>query len=91
MGEQRTTEQRTCLKCGWVHFGVTRAYAEEQVAKFGAYFDSQPPEVQAQFGRKSSMADYERCNFCGGPHTNFRSSEPNDCPDGCTIGPIIHE
>ena len=36
---------RTCLKCGWVHFGVTRAFAEDEVARFNAYYAKLTPKA----------------------------------------------
>ena len=84
---------RTCLKCGWVHFGVTRAFAEDEVARFNAYYDTLTPKEQQDWygGRKSGIAHYEGCFRCGGSHTNFRDEREGDCPMGCTIQPIIHE
>ena len=73
---------RTCNNCGWVHFGVTRAHAAEEVARFNEQF------YPAQ---KSSITQYERCERCGGSYLNFRVALSGDCPDGCTIGPIIVE
>ncbi len=82
---------RTCNKCGWVHFAVTRKHAEEQVAEFKVYFDGLPEKQQNEFygGKPSSIKDYETCNLCGGSHTNFRDAKYGDVPDGCTISPII--
>lgn len=37
---------RTCNNCGWVHFGVTREFAEAEVARFNAYFDALTQEQQ---------------------------------------------
>ena len=95
----------TCKKCGWVHFSMSRAEAQENVDSFNRYFDSLPYETQkANYGgitfvddkpvygepRKSSIESYERCFNCRGPYTNFRPSVDGDCPNGCTIQPIIH-
>lgn len=87
------TGMRTCLSCGWVHFGVTRQYAEDQVARFNEYFSTLSPEVQQSFygGHGATLDDYLRCGLCSGSFTNFRDAVEGDCPDGCTIGPIIHE
>ncbi len=82
---------RTCLKCGWVYFGVTREYAENEVREFNAFFDRLDDEGKAVYGNtKSSVRTYEQC-WCGNPHTNFRDVLPGDCPDGVTISPIIVE
>jgi hypothetical protein len=84
---------RTCLKCGWVAFGVTRAHAEEEVKKFNEYFSTLSKETQEEFygGTGSSIKQYERCMLCSGSHTNFREGLPGDCPEGCTLNPIIVE
>jgi hypothetical protein len=83
---------RTCLKCGWVAFGVSRVYAEDEVNRFNEYFKTLDQEWKANFGGKpSSITLYERCFHCGGPHTNFRDALPGDAPDGVTMSPIIVE
>ena len=83
---------RTCNRCGWVHMGVTRQHAEQSVAEFNTFFETQPPEVREMYGNKpSSITAYERCFHCGGPHTDTREPKAGDCPDGCTIQPIIVE
>lgn len=72
--------------------GVTRAFAENAVAEFNTYFEAQVLSVREMFGNKPArISEYERCNRCGGPHTDFRAFAMGDCPDGCTIGPIIVE
>ena len=82
----------TCSRCGWVHLGVTRAYAEAEVARFNAYFDAATHEVRESFGgQPAGIAEYEHCLKCGASHGQMRPSQPGDCPDGCTIGPIIVE
>lgn len=84
---------RTCNKCGWVHFAVTRASAEKSIAEFSAYYATLSKDQQRDHygGQPSTLANYDRCGLCGGPHTNFREALPDDCPYGCTIGPIIHD
>lgn len=81
----------TCLNCGWVNAGVTRAHAEAEVSKFNDYFDTLSAEDQQEYygGKRSTIEQYEGCFFCKG--TTFRPSEPGDCPDGCTIQPAIYE
>lgn len=81
--------QRTCNQCGLVAFGVTRAFAETEVAKFNAFYESAAPEIRECYGGPSSLAHYECCNVCGNEYDNFRASRPGDCPDGCTLSPII--
>lgn len=80
----------TCIKCGTVHFAVTREFAETEVKTFNAHFDKMSDEDRASYGnRRSSMRQYEGCGFCKG--TEFRPSKPNDCPVGCTLSPVIYE
>ena len=82
--------ERTCLKCGWVAFGVTRLFAESEVRDFNVYFAEQTQAVKDSFGGKPSSVElYERCRRCGGPHTDFRDAVPGDAPDGVTMSPII--
>lgn len=83
---------RTCNNCGWVHFGVTRAYVEDEVRRFNEYVQTIDPEKCKEWhsGRPASIRDYEYCH-CGNSHENFRPTKPGDCPDGCTIGPILME
>jgi len=82
---------RTCNQCGWVAFGVTRAVAEAEVERFNQFYQSSPPETKELYGGPSSIAHYECCNRCGNEHTGFHASEKGDCPDGCTLSPIIVE
>lgn len=86
----------TCKKCGWVHMGVTKAWALAQVKKFNAYYRTLSVQDQHDFygGKKSSLEkDYKYCQVCGaeGNKVNFRLFKAGDCPDGCTIGPVIYE
>lgn len=80
----------TCNKCARVWMQVTRDHAVAEVARFNAYFDSLSKEKQDDNygGKASSIEDYEHC-WCGNSYKNFRDSSPGDCPDGCTISPII--
>ena len=73
--------------------GVSRAYAVAQVTQFNEYFNTLTAQQQQDYygGRGSSLELYEICNCCGESHHNFRETKPGDCPDGCTIGPIIYE
>lgn len=90
--EAKPADERTCNRCGWVAFGVTRAFAEAGVRRFNAFFDSSSDAVRESYGnRRSVIANYERCHRCGGPHTDFRDAVDGDCPVGCTLSPIIVE
>ena len=77
----------TCLNCGWVHMGLTRADAQQEVDSFNVWFDEQPPAVQDNYGRRSRIDTYEGCFRCG--KTEFREAKDDDCPRGCTIQPVI--
>lgn len=85
----RDLKCRTCLKCGWVYFGVSREYAEDEVRRFGEFFHASTPEIQEMYGgHPSSIKMYEQC-WCGNTYENFRDSLPGDCPNGVTMSPII--
>jgi hypothetical protein len=83
--------QVTCKKCGSVAFEVTRKYAVQEVSDFNEYFDSLPFKEQDQYygGRRSSILNYEHCGRCGASYKEFRTFQEGDCPDGCTLNPII--
>ncbi len=80
----------TCNKCGWVWMEVSRDHAENEVRKFNLYFDGLSKKEQDDYygGNKSSIKHYDGCH-CGNSYKNFRDFKPGDCPDGCTISPII--
>ena len=82
----------TCNNCGWIHFGVTRDFALAEVQSFKVYFNSLSIQDRENYykNRPTRIEDYESCHRCGGTYRNFSKSKPGDCPDGCTIGPIIN-
>lgn len=82
---------RTCNKCGWVHFSVTRTYAEDQIKEFNDYFQTLSKEDQMLFyrGNLASISSYEECFRCGNNYKNFRDSVTSEIPNGSTIQPII--
>jgi hypothetical protein len=82
----------TCKNCGWVHMAYSRAMAEDQVANFNRYFYSLSTEQQEENygGHPSDIAHYEHCQRCHGSYRHFRLSLAGDCPDGCTISPVLH-
>lgn len=86
------TKEMTC-PCGWVAFAVTRTFAKRSVASFNAYFATLSEHDQRQFygGDNAKIEDYERCMLCGGSYKNFKPAAPGDCPNGCTLSPIIVE
>lgn len=81
---------RTCNKCGWVYMGVSMQYAKDEVARFNAFFDTLSRDIQEDLygGKGSNLNQYLFC-WCKNPHTNFREAKEGDCPDGCTLGPIV--
>jgi hypothetical protein len=85
------TNYRTCLRCGWVHNGVTRQYAEAEVARFNEYFDNLTVHQQVTWygGKKSCIENYENCFRCGNSFREFRLSVAGDAPMGVTIQSII--
>lgn len=88
----RVVRDRTCLKCGRVAFGVSRECAETLVSDFNDFFDSADAVTRESYGnRRSTIVSYERCTQCGNWCTNFRDAVDGDCPDGCTLSPIIVE
>ena len=80
-----------CLKCGWVHFAVTRKNAEKEVANFNKYFNTLTKKEQKDYygGKGSTIKTYERCFKCGGTHKSFIPAKK--IPFGSTIQPIISE
>jgi len=89
----KTYKERTCNKCGWVHFVVTREHAENEVKTFNEFFDTLIEEEQQSNygGRRSTIKQYEHCSLCGNTYKDFRDSKEDDCPIGVTLGPIIEE
>lgn len=87
---------RTCLKCGRVAFGVSRQYAVGQARRFTRFIRSvYGQQVADQYGIKDPSnytqdwrKEYGRCG-CGNSWENFRDAKEDDCPDGCTLSPII--
>ncbi len=80
----------TCNSCGWVYVAVSLDYATDQITKFNKFFSTLPKEVQINLygGNGASLKEYLHC-WCGNSYKNFRDFKPGDCPDGCTIGPIL--
>lgn len=83
----------TCNKCGWVHFAVTLEYVQQWKADWKQWCKEWDVKRLKGFGIKNrkppSDKSYYRCFFCGNPYTDFRASKAGDCPDGCTIQPIL--
>lgn len=82
---------RTCNQCGWVAFGVSREFAEKEVRRFNQFYEASLPAIRECYSGPSSVAHYECCHRCGNGYEDFRDAKPGDCPDGCTLSPIIVE
>lgn len=81
-----------CVKCGWIHFVVSREKALNEVHEFNKYFNSLSKEQQEKFygGQGSSLESYEKCMRCGNSHENFVFViDPKEVPYGSTINPLI--
>lgn len=79
------------MNCGWVHFAVSRKYAENEVARFNSYYDKLDAAGKSNYAGPSSITHYEKCSLCGESYENFRDGLEGDCPIGCTLSPIIEE
>lgn len=82
---------RTCIRCGWVHFGVSRAEALDSISRFMEYYGTLSISQRESFYKSNppSIADYEHCMVCVNSYKNFRPYKKGDCPDGCTLSPIL--
>lgn len=80
-----------CTKCKWVSFAVTRAYAEDEVKRFNAYYNLLTRKEQVSYygGKGSSVKGYEGCMLCGGQ--DFRLATEKEVPYGSTLSPVIWE
>lgn len=83
----------TCLNCGWVHFSVSKDYVNNWQEEWKKYWPTLDKEGREMFGLPDGPPgpeeEYYKCFFCRGSYKNFRDSKLNDCPDGCTIQPIL--
>lgn len=83
----------TCCNCGWVAMEVSRKFAENEVKRFNDFFNTLSKKEQNDYygGKGATITFYECCFLCGGSYKNFRDFQPGDCPDGCTLNPIIRK
>ncbi len=79
-------------RCGWQHFGVTRAYATEQVRLFNEFYEAATPGTKRNYGGPAELTrDYETCHSCG-KVGEFRPTTKDDAVlEGSTISPVIYE
>lgn len=80
-----------CTKCGWIHFRMSRDYAEASVKSFNDYYDTLSPVEQEQHygGEKSSISSYERCFLCGTSNQDSVEAMESEVPFGSTVQPMI--
>jgi hypothetical protein len=83
----------TCLNCGWVHFQVDTAYIDKWEADWKVFWAKSTEETREMYGCKDAPPtreeEYLKCFNCNGSYKNFRDAREDDCPDGCTIQPIL--
>jgi hypothetical protein len=93
----------SCGNCGWEHYEVSRAEAENGVRRFNEWYDTAPDSSRLGYlpykeQRKphkdrdytlgrSTLDGYLRCDHCGADYTQF--VDGGTAPNGCTIGPIL--
>lgn len=80
-------------ECGWVHFGVSKSDAENEVKLFNEYYDSLDKERQDKYygGKPASIETYLHCFRCGKDYKKCVDASPDDIPEGSTIQPIMYE
>ena len=78
----------TCDDCSRVSFAVSREYAEDEVRRFNAYYDTLDSETQSHFGGPSSLDNYV-CLYCGGSSFHPASAGDQKRAGGHTINPVV--
>ena len=78
----------TCDGCSKVSFAVSREYAEDEVRRFNAYYETLDSETQSHFGGPSSLDDYV-CLYCGGSSFHPASASDQKRAGGHTINPVV--
>lgn len=79
----------TCSNCGEVHMTVTREYATHQVVTFNLFYEKLHIKEKGHYGRPATVDEYEKCKECGGSYKEFQDYREGDCPEGCTLNPIM--
>lgn len=89
----RPTFYATCGLCGWVHYPISREFAEMSVAQFNAYYDAVGGKCDEMTGpyyfQRSDISQYEHCYKCGAHYSEMKKSKLEDCPTGVPLQPII--
>lgn len=78
-----------CLKCSWVHAGISEADAIAAVAEFNKYYATLSRDAQDKSGGEQSLEMYRQCFRCGAPSDTFVPAAPGDAPLGCTLQAVI--
>lgn len=80
-----------CLKCGWISFAVSQAFADEQNKKWREFWDQMKPEDREKFYDNEYSEHSYTCMVCGG--TSFRLATEEELAKiyGCTISPVVWE
>ncbi len=84
-----------CSHCGWVHFSVSLAYAEEQIQAFDRYYQTLSQQAQSEYygNKKATLKEYTDCNLCGQSGLTARLATQKEINQvaGCTLGPLVME
>jgi hypothetical protein len=83
----------TC-KCKWVYFSVSKQFIKDWQTKWNEYWPTLDKEGRESFGLLDgppTPKEYFNCGICGTSYTDMYPSKPGDCPDGCTISPIMNK
>lgn len=80
-----------CGSCGWVHFEVSRQYAEDEVKTFNEFYETLDKEEKLMYygNEGAKISNYESCDRCGASYKNFYEGNNDFLLSGHTIGPII--
>jgi ribosomal protein L37E len=78
-----------CRRCGWVHFAVTRAEVEAEVAEFNFFYARLTPAQRDAHRAPLSLASYEQCRRCKAPHHLARPVAAKMVPLGVTLLPLL--
>jgi len=76
----------TCTRCSWVSYAVSRAEAEQRIARHNAMRLEHPDNLR--FWPNPTSLERYRCLGCGG-WGPYRSARTGDCPSGATINPVL--
>ncbi len=79
-----------CVRCGKVHYAITRAEAQRLVDDFNQYLEtlSEAQRVNRYGPQRANVSSYERCRHCGAA-AEVRPTKPEDGTAGETVGPIL--